>query len=277
MANRSDTVMDLGGMTVKALRKIAADLDIPGRSKMPRAELVRQIGSRRTGKRDHVDAIVKSADASGLLIRSRRGRFAPVEVPLLDSESSPEKAYSEEHLFMVEPTAPPYLDRGRPIPDTYGDDRIVFMVRGPRSGYVYWELSGPLTERFRLAYGKEILNLTRWALRIHAIPKKQFRHISIDVNAYHTYIQLDPGYRYQVSLGFYDTDGSFVPVLTSTAEDTPRESISTVVDERRMIETGILLSMVGGIQSIKNLGSSSLLGVRFKQAHELHAREGEVS
>ena len=275
MGDRSNDTGKLEGMTVKALKTIASELGIPGRSKMSRAELVRHIAI-------HGNEQLRSSD---LRPRSKNSSFpegngssrsTSPDSSSMANEASPDGPYSNDTTIMVEPTAPPYLDRGRPIPNTYGDDRIGFMIQGPRSGYVYWELSGPLTERFRLAYGKDLFHSTRWVLRIHAIPLKQFQHISIDVQTFHTYIQLDPGCRYQVSLGFNDTDGSFVPVLDSKAEDTPRETVSTVVDERRMIETGTLLTMVGGVNSIKELGSSSLVGVRFKQAYELHVGEGEV-
>jgi len=276
MGNRANQITTVEGLPVKALRKIASELGIPRRSKMSRAELISRITSNGTerGVSDTMNEL--TIGSSRLSIREERRRSSSPDMPPVVNQSSPERPYSDNTSIMVEPTAPPYLDRGRAIPDTYGDDRIGFMIQGPRSGYVYWELSGPLTERFRLAYGKDLFNSIKWSLRIHAIPLKQFSYVSIDVKSFHAYIQLDPGCRYHVSLGFHDTDGSFVPVLSSKAEDTPHDSVSTVVDERRMIETGMLLSMVGGAHSIKELGSSSLVGVRFKQAYELHVGEGEV-
>ncbi len=259
-------------LTMKVIRDLARELEVIGRSNMSRKELVRSIQTRA-----YRDAALAARIAT-LAARPRKRRVSSRKLPHIGTPelavpattvSSQEWAPgSGETRQSVEPTAPPYLDRGRPIPDTYGDDRLGFMVKGPRSGYAYWELSGPLTERFRLAYGKDLFNSGRWALKLCSLVTKHERYVPLDIQSFHAYVDLEPGLRYQAHLGFYDSDGRFIIVLSSRPECTPRDKVSTVVDECHMIESDSLVAMVGGEDSLGNLGASSLTGIRFLQLDE---------
>jgi hypothetical protein len=197
MTREQEKNPDFNTLSVSDLRRRAAELGIVGRSRMNRAMLLNALETARDG----------SPSEDG-----RAPSFSDCAPP-------------------AEPTAPPYLDRGKPIPDTYSDDKVSLMIKDARSGYVYWELSGPVTERFRLAYGEDFLQTEKWHLRICSLQSRNARDIPIDVASYRWYVDLEPGRLFQIHLGFFDDEGSFITVLTSTPKTTPVETVSSILDE----------------------------------------------
>ena len=111
------------------------------------------------------------------------------------------------------------------------------MIHDARSGYVYWELSGPVTERFKLAYGEDVLQASKWFLRIFSLRCREAHDIPVDVSSYHCYVDLEPGRLYQAHLGFRDERGSFVSILMSVPKATPVETVSPVLDENWPVQS----------------------------------------
>ena len=197
MTREQNKMSNLHKLSVRDLKKRAAEHGVEGRSRMDRAQLLEALLNVGNGSPGNV----------------------PGEPPPSDCPPP------------AEPTAPPYLDRGRPIPDTYGDDRLCIMISGARRGYVYWELSGSVTERFRLAYGEDILRSSQWILRVCSLRCREARDIPISVSSSRWFVDLEPGRLYLVHLGFYDEGGGFVSVLTSAPKATPVETVSSILDE----------------------------------------------
>ncbi|MCY3023943.1 MAG: DUF4912 domain-containing protein, partial [Planctomycetota bacterium] len=152
-----------------------------------------------------------------------------------------------------------FVDRGAPIPEQYGVDRLVVLPRDPDWVFVYWELSGRLWERLRRQHPPEALDESRWVLRVHtlheapcfsaangdparepAVAASQTMGgpylVNVDVSAGQWYLRTASDTRLVVELGFVHQDGAFVGVLRGNEASTPRPRSSNVVDERWAIQ-----------------------------------------
>lgn len=234
MTREQEKNSDLHTLSVPDLRRRAAELSIVGRSRMNRAMLLNALESARGG--------------------SPRGGG---RAPFLSNCPPP-----------AEPTAPPYLDRGKPIPDTYGDDRLALMIMDAKRGYLYWELSGPSTERFRLAYGEDFLQTAKWHVRICSLQPRDIHDIPVSISSYRWYVDLEPGRLYQVHLGFFDDEGSFVTMLTSAPRTTPVETISSVLDENWPVGSTEMAEISAKAGEALAADSSSLWQARFQAIAE---------
>lgn len=238
MTREQEKNSDLHTLSVPDLRRRAAELRIVGRSRMNRAMLLNALESARGG--------------------SPRGVG---QAPSLSNCLPP-----------AEPTAPPYLDRGKPIPDTYGDDRLSLMMKDARRGYAYWELSGPVTERFKLAYGEDFLQTAKWYLRICSRRFRDTHDIPVSLSSYRWYIDLEPGRLYQVQLGFVDDDGSLVAVVTSAPKMTAVETVSSILDENWPVGSAEMAEISGMARKAFAAGSSSVWHARFQEIAEQSSR-----
>lgn len=163
------------------------------------------------------------------------------EHPVPDLEAA-ERAQPVVDLEAAPPPAPPpwpepdgFVDRGLPIPEQYGMDRVVALVRDPQWLYVYWELSGGALERVRFQYSQHVVDDARWALRVHATPRFTPRVVDIDRDAGNWYLRVAPEGRYRIELGFYTPDGNFTALCASAEVQTPSGTVSPLSDERWMV------------------------------------------
>lgn len=90
---------------------------------------------------------------------------------------------NQEKRDLIEPTgAAPYIDRGEPLPRSYGETMIVAMVRDPEHLFAYWDVAPEL----RVAAGS-------FVLRIHCLsdgtchenqcgPEPQSWHLTVSPN-----------------------------------------------------------------------------------------------
>lgn len=124
------------------------------------------------------------------------------------------------------------LNAGWTLPETYGVDRLVLLPKDPHSLFAYWEVTPALENKLREQYG-DTLDMSRLVLRIHYL---DFGGITdIDVNSYtnNWYLHVnDADSAYRVELGRLLPDGNFVSLLVSNTIQTPRDSISSVIDPR---------------------------------------------
>jgi uncharacterized protein len=153
---------------------------------------------------------------------------------------------------LKEPTPSEYVDRGSPIPENYGLDRLVVLPRDPNWIYVYWELKGGGLDRLRFQHSAEIIDNSRWVLRVK--PTKELRDyvVDIDLRVGQWYLKVSPDSRLIVDLGFINHQGDFICVLQGNETATPRAEVSKVVDERWIIMREELeqLLRVGGAEAL---------------------------
>lgn len=133
---------------------------------------------------------------------------------------------------------PRNLDRGAVLPPIYGEDRLVLLARDPYSIFAYWELSLPTEDRLRKSRGDKPGEDSTFLLRVykhHLVCQREvenFIDIPVNYEIGNWYISVsDAGRTYHAELGCLKPDGSFFSVLCSNYIQTPRDSISDLIDE----------------------------------------------
>jgi hypothetical protein len=160
----------------------------------------------------------------------------------------------------TEKQASEFVDRGLPIPENYGLDRLVAMVRDPAWIYCYWELHGSILPTLRARRGQAFIDSCAWVLRLHKIDDQMAIDIEIAHGAGNWYLYTGRPGNYQLEMGLLAPDGEWVSLLASGAIRTPTASVSPVVDERwrmRPAEQEAILPQLEALGST-DLGSSRL-------------------
>jgi hypothetical protein len=135
----------------------------------------------------------------------------------------------------AEPAPMGMIDRGSPIPDHYGMDRLVVLPRDPHWLCVYWELKGGALDRLRFQHSAEVIDNSRWVLRVRGMRDTSQYLVDIDLRAGQWYLKVAPNSRFSTELGFINPQGDFIRLLRGNESFTPGASVSNVVDERWII------------------------------------------
>ena len=142
-------------------------------------------------------------------------------------------------------TTPPQeaavADMGPPIPQQYGIDRLVLLVRDPHWTYAWWELTETHLDRAR----RDLGTTAQLVLRFYDVSAIDWdghnHHASFDIEVHdlagNWYVELgQPGAAFVAELGLRGADGRFVRLVRSNVVAMPRDSMSPVADERWMIQ-----------------------------------------
>jgi len=240
------------------LYQFAKERDIPGRGKMSKDELFEALvlGERGKGK----EGPARDADIAAAPAVLEAGSVAGSPVP---------------------PAAPPteigYVERGAAIPETYGDDKLLAMVRDPWWVFLYWELEGGSCQRIIDECGREFMDSAKWVLRINDLSADLHTDAPVRAEARNWYIHVEPERRYRFELGVVGPGGEFVAVASSEEVETPREGLSVETDEEWMLvreNMEKLMEAMGGV-SMGVPGSS--FGRRIEFPREVGRSSGAVS
>lgn len=124
------------------------------------------------------------------------------------------------------------LEDDAPLPLQYGEDRIVAMVRNPRSLYIYWERSGFGEENLRTVLGEEyeksVPVLRLFDVTEGAYPGQPGGHshtIIVGEQDDHWFLHhlVEPGHRYVVSFERRTEDGRYYLISHSGPVQMPHE------------------------------------------------------
>ena len=154
------------------------------------------------------------------------------------------------------------LNNGQSLPSKYGKDKFVFMVRDPKWGFVYWELTDGLINMHNLNASEKFLRC--YDITSSGIPETPDSFFDIKINdlANNWYINFpDSNRMFIIDLGYFK-DGNFVTVLRSNAASLPRDSISDQVDQEWMFPDDLyqyLLKASGADQLFQQIGSQELM------------------
>jgi len=166
---------------------------------------------------------------------SRRAR---ARAPMLNTIPPPAKAASTTvapppppPLIEPQPVPSAYIDRGLAIPDTYGYDRLVALVRDPVSIYSYWELSNGRLPELRQQRGQEFIDSCAWVLRLYRLNERFADEMEIDPSIGNWYFNVGRPGRYQLELGLLSPDGEWISLLFSRIVETPRNGPSDIIDD----------------------------------------------
>jgi uncharacterized protein len=186
---------------------------------------------------------------------------------LVDADARPPRSAPE----FKEPVPSTFVDRGAPIPEHYGMDRLVNLPRDPHWVFSYWELRGGILDRLRFGHSAEVIDNARWVLRVRAAREMREYFVDVDLRAGQWYLKVSSDTRMLIDLGFIDQHGTFNCVLRGNEVTTPRSGVSDVTDERWAILREDLekLLKVGGADS--SIAPSSDSAPRFSRTEQPRA------
>ncbi len=148
------------------------------------------------------------------------------------------------------------------LPQNYGRDKLVLMVRDPFWGFAYWEISSNTANNNNLADKNLILRMYDITCSNNVDSPDSFIDIQLNHDAGNWYIKFpSPNHSFVVDYG-YIVDGKFVTVLRSNAVTTPREDVSDQVDEEWMMtdeQFKKILKASGANQMFEQIGSQEMV------------------
>lgn len=155
------------------------------------------------------------------------------------------------------------------LPQNYGDNKIVLLVRDPWWIYAYWEITDCRMGEVRDQIQKLGLSAKQTVLRVYDVTDtsieraNSFFDIQLHVMTDNWMIDVgNPNRQWIVDLGIRTHDGQFFVLVRSNLVRTPRFGISDVIDEEWMMPDELywkLFGMSGGFSS--NKSSLDLKGV----------------
>lgn len=161
-----------------------------------------------------------------------------------NEEIAEELAVPPPEPVKTEPAPPPEME----LPNAYGIDRLVLLVRDPHWLYAYWEISATKQEEFNSNFGLEAWNASRPVLRVYEVAGDHFNgsnatsYTDIGLGEQDDNWHINVGKansNYCVDLGRIFPDGRFITLLRSNMVTTPREALSDILDEEWMWIEGI--------------------------------------
>lgn len=176
----------------------------------------------------------------------------------------------------IEPSLP--IEETKELPETYGETKIVALIRDPEWVFLYWDISEKTRNEYNIPKNKHHKTM---AVRIYDVTginfdgKNAISWYDIRVNDYSIswYLRLpEPGRSYIIDLGVYSNEGIFQTIARSNSITMPPADISTHTDEEWMHiteETFMeLFRLSGGLSPRDFVGSENvalLLGERLRQ------------
>lgn len=117
----------------------------------------------------------------------------------------------------------------RDLPFSYGETKLVLLVRDPYWAYSYWDFSG---ETWNWAQQKLSQDTSlKPMIQVHDLDAKRSYRLSISLEAKNWYLHLGtPDHRYVAELGIGDGNSRFYLIARSNEVRTPRDSPSDVID-----------------------------------------------
>lgn len=138
--------------------------------------------------------------------------------------------------------SPHYVDYGAPLPDGYGETRIVLLPRDPHWMHTYWEIAETTVKELKAKYGEDIFNRAQAVIRMHETGSQsdvrsprsdRFMDVGVNLDARNWYLRADKeSSSWFVELGLKTGDGRFILLARSNVVTLPEGSVSTLMDEK---------------------------------------------
>jgi hypothetical protein len=138
------------------------------------------------------------------------------------------------------------LDATSPLPDSYGDDRLVMIARDPNTFFAYWEITPERTEHIRSIHGPDSWENAALVLRVYDLGVAQKTPIDsashfdahVDPDLRQGYVQVPKaGHFYCADLGLLWSDRKFVAIVRSNTIGQPSGQVSEYIDGPSMSVT----------------------------------------
>lgn len=150
---------------------------------------------------------------------------------------------AEREKFIVEDDV--FVDNGAPLPDNYGEDRLVVLPRDPLWFFAYWEITSERANQIRRDHGDDIWERAALVLRVYSLAQEggaesaPFFDEAVNAQARQWYVKVErPGRHRIVDLGLRLPDGRFISILRSNRIQLPSGRISETTDAEWMSVTG---------------------------------------
>ncbi|UCG14312.1 MAG: DUF4912 domain-containing protein [Deltaproteobacteria bacterium] len=253
-----ETERELAPKTRGDLINLAAGLEIAGRHRMNKNELIEAIGLMRMFRSlpDSLDKMAKLkrkdllrlCELVGVKVREPAAKSDLVEAIRATANA---RAISEREEWgsawqrLAEPApSPPLL--GDALPDLSETTRVALLAVGPHLVHTYWEVASRDLEKakFELEAG---YRHARAALRFYDVTDiifdgtnaNSYFDVDIDLHAKNWYVDLWSSEKaYCTDLGVKTQDGRFFPLARSNVVDTPRTWPSDKVGESYILIQG---------------------------------------
>ncbi|MBD3271385.1 MAG: DUF4912 domain-containing protein [Elusimicrobia bacterium] len=207
-------------------------------------------GYSRMSREKLIDALVEQQEESTRLVQnsgvpsSNRKKTPPSDS---ESETMTQSKYYVAPSTVREPDHQPVAE----VPNNYGLNRIVLLVRDPFWLHTYWELTPHHIAAVRNTIQPERFHGSTMALRVTDVTdiRQDCFYIKLNVDARNWYINVTKANRaYRVDIGFQLADGSFLELARSNTVRTPRAGMSDVFDEQWMTKEDyeLLYRLSGG-------------------------------
>ena len=225
------TSKQLQSLTRKELGEMARDQGIAGWYSMKKEELVQALIS--AAKKQERQA--KKANGNG----SRTPRLQPAAARNTSSAPTAEEQVESSKYDVGVPTGDLAAKLPRALPQGYGKDRIVLMVRDPYWLHTYWELTNAAIRRAEAALGQDwhgarpILRLLDVSTHDNGHNSERIlRDIDIHGGCNNWYLEVqNPPKSYRVDIGYLTRSGRFYVIARSNVVTTPRAGVSDIIDE----------------------------------------------
>jgi uncharacterized protein len=192
--------------------------------------------------------------------------------PTTEFPSGPEEKQRIEKAEIA--PAPPIPE----LPKSYGDNRIVLMMRDPSCLFTYWELRRSVIDNVLNTLGP-LANRVKMVLRVYNVTDSTFtgktvtNYFDIEVpdKAQSWYIHVEPNRSFFVDIGFLSPNGTFRILSRSNLIKTPCAGVSQVIDEKWVY----IKEFYEKEYTFPEFGSEFALKRAHKDQHQIH-KEGAL-
>ena len=144
------------------------------------------------------------------------------------------------------------------LPFSYGETKLVLMVRDPYWAYSYWDFSGETWNWVQAKLREEAA--LKPMLRVYDLTAQRSFDLLVSLEVKNWYVHLGtPDHRYVAELGLGDGQSRFLLIARSNEVQTPRDSPSDVIDPEwagRFLEE-LYRSLGSAPSSLSSFGSPS--------------------
>lgn len=208
-------------------------------------------------------AKIKKDDLIKLILQGLKNAETVKEVKENFSGKKSSSSASSSNMNKIEKTPlQDFFDSTPDIPKTYGKDKIVFLVRDPYWGFVYWELTDKMKNDHNLNDENSYLRIYDISNGSAAENSSDYFDIKINSSADNWYINFpQPNRTFIIDLG-YIKDGNFITILRSNAASTPRDNVSDQIDQEWMLSDENFASILhasGADRLFEQMGSQELM------------------
>jgi hypothetical protein len=135
------------------------------------------------------------------------------------------------------------VDAGSPLPEGYGDNRLVLLARDPLWFFAYWEITHERAEQIRVTHGRDAWDRAGLVIRVYdlgenpstPIESAAFFDVELQKFSRQWYVQVPyAGHCYVADLGLRWPDGRFVALFRSNLIRMPAGRVSDIIDSQWM-------------------------------------------